>query len=35
MRSLLSKIARPARALIAGGVITALSGCGIIYKNHG
>ena len=35
MRSLLSKIARPARALIAGGVITALSGCGIIYKTTG
>ncbi len=35
MRSLLNKIARPARALIAGGVITALSGCGIIYKTTG
>lgn len=35
MRSLLSKIARPARTLIAGGVIAALSGCGMIYKTTG
>lgn len=35
MRSLISNILRPAGLLVAGGMLTALSGCGMIYKTTG
>ena len=35
MRSLITKMLRPARVLIAGGALLALQGCGMIYKTTG